>query len=171
MVRPKRYRNFLIQAADSLERPRKARTFDGYEKDGERYYYIRMEHSIEAMKKLIWCTNVRGVHPSELLEYTRLRDTPKDPEKNNPLDLSQHKYQCNTCERWFKWREGLRRHIATIHSSRVYHCPECIFHANRKEVVRVHMHRKHMKPFARSVENVIAQSLHYNIISAANIDV
>ena len=153
MVRPKRYRNFLLQTADlhSIEIPSKAKTFDGYEKNGERYYHIRMEHgySIEAMKRLARCINVIGIHPSQLLEYTRLRDV-KDPEQNKcdkPLDLSQHKkivqYQCNTCEKWFKWRDSLQRHIATIHSSRVYHCPECIFHANRKDIVRIHMRRKH----------------------------
>ena len=74
----KRYRNFLVQTADpsSVELARKARIFVEYEKDGERYYHIGMHggHSVEAMKRLSKCDIVIGISPSELSEYTRLRD-------------------------------------------------------------------------------------------------
>ena len=78
MTRPKRYRNFLLQTVDPLgiEIAKKARVFIEYEKDGERYYHLGLyqAYSIEAMKKLTKCDIVTDIVPSELSEYTYIRD-------------------------------------------------------------------------------------------------
>lgn len=78
MERPKRYRNFILESKNQLSHfiTDKERVVVQHERDGNVYYHIGMYagYSTESIKKLAKCTNVSGVTPLELLEYTHVKN-------------------------------------------------------------------------------------------------
>ena len=51
--------------------------------------------------------------------------------------------KCDICELCYSTQDHLKRHKNTVHSSKRYQCPECIYKAYTKGNVRMHMARKH----------------------------
>lgn len=54
-------------------------------------------------------------------------------------------YICGICEKKFDYSYSLVRHLNTIHSSKTYQCPHCIFACNRKDNLVYHIKRIHGK--------------------------
>ncbi|CDO94903.1 unnamed protein product [Kluyveromyces dobzhanskii CBS 2104] len=77
-------------------------------------------------------------------QYSQDHDNENDNESNGDMSQdSHHIYQCNMCEKQFRRKSWLKRHLLSHSNVKKFHCPWCSSTHKRKDNLLQHLKLKH----------------------------
>lgn len=88
-------------------------------------------------------THVPQAHPLTSTSASTLVSNSESTTSESSMQGPQHMYQCHLCEKQFRRKSWLKRHLLSHSNEKKFHCPWCSSTHKRKDNLLQHLKLKH----------------------------